>query len=68
MWNPVGNLQPGTDRQRDVLHGRRTASRAGAPRCQRVPTPTYTAGGPVVVQWIDYTGCPSEPGPLGYIR
>jgi serine/threonine protein kinase len=63
---PVGNLQPGSTVNVTFYTA---VANPPAPTAATAtnPSPTYTASTPVPIQWIDYTGCPSNLALSGYI-
>ncbi|MDQ1548194.1 MAG: eukaryotic-like serine/threonine-protein kinase [Actinomycetota bacterium] len=61
---PVGNLAPGTTV--NVTFYTAVAPPPAPTVATASPGPPYAANDPVMVQWIDYTGCPSDKDLSGY--
>jgi serine/threonine protein kinase len=61
---PVGNLAPGTTV--NVTFYTAVAPPPAPTVATASPGPPYAANDPVMVSWIDYTGCPSDKDLSGY--
>jgi eukaryotic-like serine/threonine-protein kinase len=61
---PVGNLQPGSTV--NVSFYTAVAPPSAPAAATATPAGPYTANQPVMVSWVDYTGCPSGQNLSGY--
>ena len=61
---PVGNLQPGTTV--NVSFYTAVAPPSAPAAATAAPAGPYTANQPVMISWVDYTGCPTGQNLSGY--